>query len=130
MTTTDWQAREVPRALTPERLSALVDREVERSERMLFTLTPREELDAIGRTQQLADQVFAQQVRAIAAADARMSAADREFAVDELAVTLNVGFSTAATLHKEALGLAALPGMLEAVEAGWLIAAARAGGAA
>ncbi|MCW2543393.1 MAG: hypothetical protein JWM40_945, partial [Frankiales bacterium] len=86
MTTTSWASRPMPRALTPERLSALVDREVERSESMLFTLTPREELDAIGRSQQLLDQGFVHQVRAIVAAHARCSVDQREFAVDELAL--------------------------------------------
>ncbi len=120
MTTTDWQAREVPRALTPERLAALVDREVERSDSMLFTVTAREELDAIGRSQQLRDQAFAHQVRVIAAAHSRASQRDREFAVDELAVAFNVGLSTAYRLQQQALGLSALPGMVEAIEASWL----------
>jgi hypothetical protein len=120
MTNTSWASRPMPRAMSPERLGALVDREVERSESMLFTLTPREELDAIGRCQQLLDQGFAQQVRAIVAAHARCSVDQREFAVDELALALNVGMSTALRLEKQALGLAALPGMLEALEAGWL----------
>ena len=80
--------------MTPERLAALVDREVERSERMLFTLTPREELDAIGRAQQLADQAYALQVRTIAAAHARSTKEQREFASDELALALGVGLGT------------------------------------
>ena len=120
MSTTSWQHRPVPEAMTDERLAALVDAEVERSERMLFTLTPREELDAIGRAQQLADQAFAQQVRAIAAAHSRSVVSDREFAVDELALALGVGFGTAANVLQQALALAALPGMVEAIHAGLL----------
>jgi hypothetical protein len=68
---TDWQARPVPEAMTDERLAALVDREIAQHESMLFTLTPREELDAIGRAQQLADQAWVQGVRAIVAAHSR-----------------------------------------------------------
>ncbi|MDB5694422.1 MAG: putative endonuclease, partial [Alphaproteobacteria bacterium] len=120
MTTTDWATREAPRAMTPERLAALVDREVERSESMLFTLTPREELDAIGRSQQLADQAYALQIRTIAAAHSRSTRQDREFASDELALALGVGMGTAHRLLHEALSLASLPGMVEAIEAGWL----------
>jgi stage V sporulation protein SpoVS len=120
MSTTDWQAREVPFAMSDERLAAFVDREVERHERMMFTLTPREELDAIGRAQALADQAFAQEVRAIAAAHSRACKADREFAADELALALGVGLRTAERVLTEALGLAALPGMVEALHAGML----------
>ncbi len=106
--------------MTDERLAALVDREVERSESMLFTLTPREELDAIGRSQQLLDQGFAQQVRAIAAAHSRACKEQREFAADEVALALGVGPGTAHNVLKQALGLASLPGMVEALHAGWL----------
>src|SRR4051794_24008830 len=111
MTTTSWASRPSLRAMSPERLAALVDREVERSERMLFTLTPREELDAIGRSQQLADQAYALQVRAIAAAHSRSAKDERQFASDELALALGVGMGTADRLLAEALSLASLPGM-------------------
>ena len=117
---TDWQARPVPEAMTDERLAALVESEISRHESMLFTLTPREELDAIGRAQALADQAFAQEVRAIAAAHSRVGKDEREFAADELALALGVGPTTARKVLAEALGLAALPGMVEALHAGFL----------
>jgi hypothetical protein len=117
---TDWQARPVPEAMTDERLAALVDREIAQHESMLFTLTPREELDAIGRAQQLADQAWVQGVRAIVAAHARSCVEDREFAADEIGLALGVGFKTAQSILAEALGVAGLPGMLEAVHAGML----------
>ncbi|MCW2543707.1 MAG: putative endonuclease [Frankiales bacterium] len=117
---TDWRARPVPEAMTDERLAALVDREIERHESMLFTLTPREELDAIGRAHQLADQAWVQGVRAIVAAHARSCVEDREFAADEIGLALGVGFKTAQTILAESLGVAGLPGMLEAVHAGML----------
>ncbi len=120
MTSTSWQARPVPLAMTDERLAALVEGEVERHERMLFTLTPREELDAIGRAQAQADQAFAQQVRAIAAAHSRACKEQREFAADEVALALGVGPGTAHNVLRQALGLASLPGMVEALHAGWL----------
>ena len=117
---TDWQARPVPEAMSDEKLAALIDREVEAADRMLFTVTPREELDAIGRSQQLADQAFAQQVRLIVGAHARSGVAEREFAVDEIALALGVGSGTAARVLAQALALAALPGLVEAIEAGML----------
>jgi hypothetical protein len=120
MTTTAWTDRRAPEAMSPERLAAFIDREVEASERMLFTLTPREELDAIGRSQQLADQAFAQQVRLIVAAHARATVGEREFAVDEIALALGVGSGTAHRVLGQALELAALPGLVEAIEAGML----------
>ena len=117
---TDWQARPVPEAMTDERLAALVESEVGRHESMLFTLTPREELDAIGRAQALADQAWVQGIRAIVAAHSRSCVEDREFAADEVALALGVGYQTAKKVLAEALGLAGLPGMLEAVQAGML----------
>ncbi|MCW2544627.1 MAG: putative endonuclease [Frankiales bacterium] len=117
---TDWQARPVPEATTDERLAALVDREIAQHEAMLFTLTPREELDAIGRAQQLADQAWVQGVRAIVAAHSRSCVEDREFAADEIGLALGVGFKTAQAILAESLGVAGLPGMLEAVHAGML----------
>jgi hypothetical protein len=117
---TSFQARPMLSARTAPGLAALIDREVERSERMLFTLTPRESLDALGRSQQLLDLGFVQQVRAIVAAHCWSTKQQREFASDELALALGVGTGTAARLLHEALGLSALPGMVEAIEAGWL----------
>jgi uncharacterized glyoxalase superfamily protein PhnB len=45
-----------------------VDRALDRTQALLFTATPTDELDEIGRWQQLKDQAFAGQVRAIVAA--------------------------------------------------------------
>lgn len=58
-------ARAVPVALTAERLAALVERALDRTEEMLFTATPREELDAIGGWQRLKALAFAGQMREI-----------------------------------------------------------------
>ena len=67
-TSTDWSARPSPTALSPEELAGLVETSIEQSAGMLFTATPTEELDAIGRWQRIKDQAFAGQLREIVAA--------------------------------------------------------------
>ena len=106
--------------MSEEKLAAFVDRELDRADAMLFTLTPREELDEVGRWQRLSDQVFAGQVRAIVAMHNRAVAADREFAGDEVALALGVGPVTGSQLVGQALALAELPGLVEAISAGVL----------
>jgi hypothetical protein len=118
--TVDWSSRPVPTALSPERLAALVDRSITRTEGLLFTATPTEELDEIGRWQQLKDQAFAGQVRAIVAAYNRAGAMEREFAADEVGLAVGATSTTGGNLVTQALAIAALPGLLEAVEAGQL----------
>ena len=60
-------------------------------------------------------------MRAIAAATRGSTKEQREFAADELALALGVGDGHGRCgCSGEALSLAALPGMLEALEAGWL----------
>jgi hypothetical protein len=115
-----WASRPVPSALSPEKLAALVDRSVARTEGLLFTATPAEELDAIGRWQQLKDQAFAGQMREIVAAYNRASGRDREFAADEVGLAVGAASTTGGHLVAQALALCALPGLLEAVEAGQL----------
>ncbi|MDT7536686.1 MAG: hypothetical protein QOI82_271 [Actinomycetota bacterium] len=117
---TDWALRPVPKALSPEKLAEFVDRSIARTEGMLFTATPADELDAIGRWQQLKDRAFAGQMREIVASFNRASAAEREFAPDEVGLAVGATSTTGGNLVAQALALAALPGLLEAVEAGQL----------
>ena len=93
--TVDWSSRPVPAAWSPEKLAAWVDRSIARTDGMLFTATPAEELDAIGRWQQLKDRAFAGQMRDVVAAYNRASAADREFAADEVGLAVGAGTTTA-----------------------------------
>src|SRR3954470_7669031 len=116
----DWSTRPVPAALSPEKLAALVDRSIARTDGLLFPATATEELDEIGRWQQLKDQAFAGQVRAIVAAYNRAGAEEREFAADEVGLAIGATSTTGGNLVAQALSLAALPGFLEAVEAGQL----------
>jgi hypothetical protein len=119
-TSTEWSSRPVPTAMSPERLAAFVDGSIARMDGMLFTATPAEELDAIGRWQQLKDQAFAGQMREIVAAYNRASARDRAFAGDEVGLAIGATSTTGSNLVVQALALAELPGLLEAVEAGQL----------
>jgi hypothetical protein len=116
----DWTSRSVPECWGPERLAAFVDAELSGTDGMLFTATPREELAGIGRFQQLKDQAWVGQVRAIVAAWNRATDAQREFAADEVALTIGVAPGTGAKVVDTALSSAALPGLLEAVSAGML----------
>src|SRR3954466_5728442 len=118
--TTAWAARPVPTAMSPEKLASFVDRSLARTDAMLFTATPIEELDAIGRWQQLKDQAFAGQMREIVAAYNRAGAAEREFAADEVGLAVGATSTTGGNLVHQALSIAELPGLLEAVEAGQL----------
>ena len=119
-TSTDWSSRPAPTAMSAEQLAAFVDRAVLRTEGLLFTATPTEELDAIGRWQQLKDQAFAGQMREIVAAYNRASRAQREFAADEVGLAVGATTTTGGNLLAQALSLAELPGLLEAVESGLL----------
>jgi hypothetical protein len=116
----DWSSRPVLSALSPEQLAALVEGAVSRTEGLLFTATPAEELDEIGRWQQLKDQAFAGQVRAIVAAYNRADAEQREFAGDEVGLAVGATSTTGGHLVAQAVAVAELPGLLEAVEAGQL----------
>jgi hypothetical protein len=117
---TDWAARPAPAALSAEKLASLVDRALDRHAGLLFTATPREELEEIGRFQQLKDLAWAGQVRAIVAAWNRASESEREFAGDEVALAVGAAPGTGSRLVEVALQAAALPGLLEAVEGGLL----------
>src|SRR3954468_24681017 len=118
--TTDWATRPVPSAMSPQKLASFVDRSIARTDGMLFTATPVEELDAIGRWQQLKDQAFAGQMREIVAAYNRAGAAEREFAADEVGLAVGATSTTGSNLVHQALSLAELPGLIESVEAGQL----------
>jgi hypothetical protein len=127
-TSTDWAARPVPTAastassapLSAEQLAAFVDRALSRTDGLLFTATPTEELDAIGWWQQLKDQAFAGQMREIVAAYNRASREAREFAGDEVGLAIGATSTTGSTLVAQAVAVTELPGLLEAVEAGQL----------
>ncbi|MEO6205264.1 MAG: HNH endonuclease signature motif containing protein [Mycobacteriales bacterium] len=119
-TSTDWSSRPTLTALSPQELAALVDSSIARTEGLLFTATATEELDAIGRWQQLRDQAFAGQMREIVAAYNRASGAQREFAADEVGLAIGATSTTGGNLVAQALSLAELPGLLEAVEGGLL----------
>src|SRR3954449_7006532 len=103
--TTDWASRPVPSAMSPEKLASFVDRSIARTDGMLFTATPTEELDAIGRWQQLKDQAFAGQMREIVAAYNRASAEAREFAPDEVGLAIGATTTTGGHLVARALAL-------------------------
>jgi hypothetical protein len=115
-----WGSRAVPVTMTAERLAALVQRSLDRTEGMLFTATPREELDAIGGWQRLKDLAFAGQMREIVASYNRAAAGERGFVGDEVGLAVGAAPMTGANLVGQALALAELPGLLEAVEAGVL----------
>src|SRR3954453_12866971 len=119
-TSTDWSSRPVPTALSPERLGALVEQSVSRTEGMLFTATPTEELDAIGQWQRLGDLAFVGKMRAIVFAYNRADAEQGDFAPDEVGLAVGATTTTGGNLLTQALSLAELPGLLEAVEAGLL----------
>ncbi|MDT7546163.1 MAG: hypothetical protein QOE99_2273 [Actinomycetota bacterium] len=119
-TPTAWSSRPAPSVMSPEQLAALVDGAVSRTEGLLFTATPAEQLDEIGRWQQLKDQAFAGQVRAIVAAYNRASGEHRQFAGDEVGLAIGATSTTGGNLVAQALAVAELPGLLEAVEAGQL----------
>src|SRR6476661_7689985 len=85
---------------------------------MLFTATPREELDELARTQRLKDEAFALQLRAIVRIVNAATELEREFAGDEVALALNVSPTAGAMLTRLAIEAAELPGLIEAVEAG------------
>ena len=87
---------------------------------MLFTATPTEELDSIGRWQRLKDLAFAGLMRDIVAAYNRAGRDEREFAADEVGLAIGATSTTGGNLVRQALALGALPGLLEAVEAGQL----------
>jgi hypothetical protein len=116
----DWTSRPVPEAWGPERLGGYVEAAVSGADGMLFTATPRQELDGIGRFQQLKDQAWVGLNREIVAAYNRASGAQREFAADEVALAIGAAPGTGAKVVATALAAAALPGLLEAVSAGML----------
>ncbi|MBK5305216.1 MAG: DUF222 domain-containing protein [Frankiaceae bacterium] len=116
----DWSTRPGPSAMSPEKLAAFVDKAVARTDGMLFTATPTEELDAIGRWQQIKDRAFAGLMREIVAAYNRAGTEEREFAADEVGLAVGAASTTGGNLVAQALAVSALPGLLEAVDAGQL----------
>src|SRR3954452_15774518 len=105
-TPADWSARPVPTALSAEELAALVEKSWAATDGLLFTATPREELDEIGRYQQLKDQAFAGMMRAIVAAYNRADAEQRDFAADEVGLAIGATTTTGGNLLAQALSLA------------------------
>jgi hypothetical protein len=117
---TAWSDRVDRQAMSPAALASMVDREAKRFERRLFTLTPREELDGLGRAQRLMDQAFVLRAREVVAMYNRIAKDSEEFVVDEVALALGFSPTGAGKVVFAALALAALPGMLEAVDSGHL----------
>jgi hypothetical protein len=116
-TVTDWSARvDAGQALDEGALASLVTESLDASLGMLFTATPREELDEIGRYARLQDEAWCGQVRSIVAAYNRASDAQREFAADEIALALGISPLSGSRVLGEALDVAGLPGLLESVE--------------
>ncbi|MCW2614009.1 MAG: hypothetical protein JWN08_1003 [Frankiales bacterium] len=109
-----------PAAATPEKLAARVDPALDRADRVLFTVTPRDELDGAARWQRLADEAWCGQLRHVVASTVRLSGSDRDFAGDELALALGLAPATGRALVWEYGSIAALPGLVEAVEVGRL----------
>ena len=96
--------------LTAEaRLAALVGAELDRCEGLLFTATARTDLVEVARWQLLADQAWCGQLRSIVAATCRMSAVERDFAGDELALATNQSPEAGRALVWFAGQVAALP---------------------
>src|SRR3954463_6819198 len=116
----DWSARPVPVAMSAEELAGFVETSISRMDGMLFTATPAEDLDEIGRLQQLKDQTYAAQLRAIVAAYNRAGREEREFAADEVGLAIGAASTTGGKLVGHALSVCELPGLLEAVETGQL----------
>jgi hypothetical protein len=116
----DFVPRPVPPAASPEELASFVDQALSRTDDMLFTATPTEELDAIGRWQRTKDRAFAGLMREIVAAYNRASRAERDFAADEVGLAVNASTTTGANLVAQALAVTELPGLLEAVDDGLL----------
>ena len=117
----EWFSRDVGRsAVSPAQLGSLVDAALDRAEWVLFTVTPREDLDVSARGQCLADQGWCGQLRHVVACTARLSGTDRDFAGDELALALGVAPLTGRALVWEFGVLASLPGLVEAAETGRL----------
>lgn len=101
-----------------EILAARVDAELDRCDGLLFTATPREDLLEVARWQRLEDQAWCGRIRHVVAATYRMTAEERDFAGDEMALALGVSPGSGRALVWLAGEVAALPGLLEAVEGG------------
>src|SRR4051812_50190325 len=108
-TTTAWATRPVSTAMSPEKMAALIDRSIARTDGMLFTATPTAELDAIGQWQQLKDQAFAGLMREIVAAYNRAEVEQRDFAADEVGLAIGATTTTGGNLLGQGLSLAGLP---------------------
>ena len=113
-----WTARAVPVALSAESLAELVDKAQSRADGLLFTATPRDELDEIGRWQRLEDLAWAGKARAVVAAANAAGSSARPFAGDETGLAIGASPTTGSLVVAEALAAGELPGLLEAVEDG------------
>lgn len=103
--------------LSPEALlAARVDQELDRCAGLMFTATPTEDLVEVARWQRLQDRSWAGQVRAVVAATCRMSTDERDFAGDEMALSLGISPDAGRQMVWHYGELASLPGLLESVE--------------
>ncbi|MBC7373043.1 MAG: hypothetical protein H7323_03535, partial [Frankiales bacterium] len=72
--TAEWSSRSAGlSAASPVKLASLVDAALDRADRVLFTVTPREELDVSARWQRSGDQAWCGQLRHVVACTARLS---------------------------------------------------------
>ncbi|MCU1587005.1 MAG: hypothetical protein JWN31_498 [Frankiales bacterium] len=115
--TAAWTSRIDQQAMSPAELAGFMDREADRFDGLLFTATPAEELDGLGRAQRLYDQAFVLRAREIVAIWQRAARDAREFVVDEVALALGFSPTGAGKVVAAALDLAEL-GLLEAIDAG------------
>ncbi len=120
MSTASWVDRPHRQAMTRAELDAMVDRSKARFDRTLFTVTPRERLGAVEHGQRLMDQAFVVRARAIVQAHADLARDEQDFVADEVALALGFSPTGASKITRQALALHAVPGMLEAIDAGML----------
>ncbi len=119
--TREWSSRRPAlSADTPKQLADRVEQALDLADRLLFTVTPREELDLAAQWQRMADQAWCGQLRHVVASTARMSSGDRDFAGDELGLALGLSPGAGRALVWECGAIASLPGLVEAVESGRL----------
>ena len=103
-----------------ELLAARVEAELDRCAGLMFTATATEDLVEVARWQLIEDQAWAGKVRYVVATTCRMTAEERDFAGDEMALAWGLSPDEGKGLVWHYGELASLPGLLESVEAGRL----------
>ena len=101
-------------------LAARVEAELDRCAGLMFTATPTEDLVEVARWQLIEDQAWAGKVRYVVATTCRMTAEERDFAGDEMALAWGLSPDEGKALVWHYGALSSLPGLLESVEGGRL----------